>query len=63
MDGPRDFYTSEVSHRKTDIIWYHIYGILKKNDTNDLLYKIEIDSQISKIHLWLPKGKERGRIN
>ena len=40
----------------------HIWN-LKKNDTNYLLYKIEIDSQISKIHLWLPKGKEGGRIN
>ena len=36
-----------VSHRRN----------LKKNDTNELLYKIEIDSQIAKTHLWLPKGK------
>ena len=28
----------------------------KKNDTNELLYKIEIDSQTSKTNLRLPKG-------
>ena len=30
---------------------------LKKNDTNELIYKIEIDSQTQKTNLWLPKGK------
>ena len=27
-----------------------------KNDTNELIYKTEIDSQIQKTNLWLPKG-------
>ena len=31
---------------------------LKKNDTNELIYKI--DSQTSKTNLWLPKGKGQG---
>ena len=32
----------------------------KKNDTNELIYKVEIDSQTQKTNLWLPKG-EGGR--
>ena len=28
-----------------------------KNDTNELIFKIETDSQISKTNLWLPKRK------
>ena len=27
------------------------------NDANELIYKTEIDSQISKTNLWLPKGR------
>ena len=30
---------------------------LKKNDTSELIYKTETDSQILKTNLWLPKGK------
>ena len=33
---------------------------LKKNDTNELIYKIEIDSQTQKTNLWLSKGKGGG---
>ena len=39
-----------------------IFGILK-TDTNEFIYKTEIDSQTQKTHLWLPKGKGEGRIN
>ena len=28
-----------------------------KNDTNELIYKTETDSQTQKTNLWLPKGK------
>ena len=31
-----------------------------KNDTNELIYKIETDWQTSKTNLWLPKGKGGG---
>ena len=31
-----------------------------KKDTNELIYKTEIDSQIQK-NLWLPKGKDESR--
>ena len=30
---------------------------LKRNDTDELIYKTETDSQILKTKLWLPKGK------
>ena len=32
----------------------------KKRDTNELIYKTEVESQIQKTNLWLPGGK-RGR--
>ena len=49
---------SEVKVRERQIS----YGIaymwnLKKNETNELIYKTEIDSQTQKANLWLPKGK------
>ena len=36
---------------------------LKKIDTNELIYKTEVDPQTSKTNLWLPKGKVGGEIN
>ena len=33
---------------------------IKKNDTNELIYKTEIVSQTEKTDLWLPKGKGWG---
>ena len=38
---------SEVSHRKINIIWHHLYVKYKKKktDTNELIYKAETDSQ------------------
>ena len=44
MDGPGVYHTSEVSQREKGK--YNIaYKILKKNYTNELIYKPEIDSQ------------------
>ena len=33
---------------------------LKKKNTNELIYKTEIDPQTQKTNLWLPKGKGVG---
>ena len=33
---------------------------LKKNDTHELIYKTEIDSQTQKTSLWLLRGKVEG---
>ena len=32
-----------------------------ENDTNELIYKTEIDSQTQKTNIWLPKGKGEAR--
>ena len=37
----------------------YMYNV--KNDTNESMYKTEIDSQIQKINLQLPKEKRWGR--
>ena len=34
-------------------------GILKKNVTNELIYKAEIESQTLKTNLWYQRGKRR----
>ena len=31
-----------------------------KNNTNELIYKTETDSQTEETDFWLPKGKEEG---
>ena len=33
---------------------------LKKNGTNEVIYKTETDSQTLKTNLWLTKGKGKG---
>ena len=48
---------SEVSQTRTDIIGYHLHEKIYENDTNELIYKTETDSQTQKTNLWLPKGK------
>ena len=53
MDGPRDYHTfSEVSQAEKDKLSYDISYMwnLKKNDTNELIYKTEIDSDIESIY-------------
>ena len=52
MDGPRDDHTK----RKSDTMWCHLHVESKKNDTDELIYKTEIDSELQKTDLWLPKG-------
>ena len=41
-DGPKDYQTN-WSKPKTNIIWYHLHVESKKNDTNEIIYKIHID--------------------
>ena len=36
---------SEISQRKTDIIWHHLHVESKINDTDQTIYRREIDSQ------------------
>ena len=47
MEGPRDLHTNEVSQKEGDKhhIWYHLYVEPRTNDTNELIYEKETDSQ------------------
>ena len=57
MDGPKD------SHTKTEKDKYHItymWNLILKNDTNELTYKTEKDSQILKSNLPKEKHAEEG---
>ena len=55
---------SQTEKEKYHMILLICMWSLKKNDTNEFIYKIEIDSKILKTNLWLPKGKMgEGGIN
>ena len=56
MDGPKTIITVK-SERERQIAYDIIYTCNLKRGTNELIYKIEIESQMQKIHLWLPGGK------
>ena len=45
---------SQVRQRKTNVM-YRLY-VESKNNTNELIYKTETDSQTWKTNLWLPRG-------
>ena len=64
MDGPRDCHTewSESDRGRQYHMISLICGILQ-NDTNELIYKTEKDSQTSKTNLWLPNKVERWGID
>ena len=44
MDGSRDYHTKWSSQTNRNIKYYHSY-VDFKNDTNELIYKTERDSQ------------------
>ena len=51
---------SEISQRKINIIWYHLYVELNiKNDINELIYKIGMDS-VFENKLMVTKGETGG---
>ena len=51
------------SDRERQISYDIAYIWNLKKDTNELIYKTEIDSQTKKTNVWLPKGKGGGGIN
>jgi len=59
MNGPEDYHTEWSKSEKDK---HHMISLirksLKKNDTNKLMYKIEIDSQTQRKNLWLLGGTE-----
>ena len=44
----------QVNQTKTNVIWHHLY-MESKNDTNELIFKTEVDSDI-KNKLMVAKG-------
>ena len=36
---------SELNQKEKSFVWYHLYMESKRYDTNELVYKTEIDSQ------------------
>ena len=54
---------SEVSQTEKDK--HHMISIicgLLKNDTNELIYKTETDSQTQRTDLWFPRRREWGNL-
>ena len=51
----------EVSQTKTNNMYYHLYEETKKNDTNELIYKINRPIDIEN-KFWLPKVNRDGGI-
>ena len=41
--NPETVILSEVSQMEKEISWYHSYVELKKNGTNEIIYKTEIE--------------------
>ena len=54
---PETIIQSEVRQRKTNHMLSVICGILKKKDTNELINKAEIDSEIKQTN-----GYQRGKV-
>lgn len=59
LDGPRGDHTKSERERLIPCDIIHMWNLKKKKDTTVLIYKTEIDIQIKKTNLWLPKV-ERG---
>ena len=61
IDGSKDYRTEWSKPGKERQIYDSTYMWNLKTNTDDLTYITEIDSQIKKANLWLPKWKEKGR--
>ena len=62
MHGPRGYHTkwSESDTERQILCDVSYFGILKKNDRNELIYETETDSFHLENELWLP-GRQRGQ--
>ena len=61
--GPRDYHTKWSKPDRERQVSYDItymWNLKIKNDTNELIYKTEINPQTQKTNLLLPKGKSGG---
>ena len=61
-----EWYKSEKDKSHYHLYWNHDWATEpnwywnEKNDTNELIYKTETDSQTLRTNSWLPGGKGRG---
>ena len=62
MEGPRDCHAEWSKSDREGKISYDIPNMknLKGNDTNELIYETETDSQTQRMNLWLAAGEEWG---
>ena len=61
MGGPRDYHTKRSKSEREKQIPYNItYMWNLKYNTNEHIYKTEMDSQIQRTDLWLPRGRRDG---
>ena len=62
MDGPRDYHAKWSKSDREKQISYDIAYMwnLKENDTNEFIYKTEIDTDVEKEHM-VTKGERRRR--
>ena len=61
LDRPRGDHTKSERERLIPCDIIHMWNPKKKKDTNVIIYKTEIDIQIKKTNLWLPKVERGGR--
>ena len=60
LHGPRDYCTKGITSEENKYLWYPFsVKSKKKNDTNGLIYKTEIDSDTENKVLVTKKEKER----
>ena len=62
-DGSRDRTKSSKPDREIQVSYITCMWNLRNKDTNELIYKTEIDPETLKANSWLPKGKEEGGMN
>ena len=60
MDGPKDYHTERSKSDRERQIPYDVIYMCRLNDANELIYRMETDSQTLKTSIWLPKRKGGG---
>ena len=58
MDGSEDYHTKWSKTKERQISYNIAYKWNLKKGTNELIYKIERESQTKKTNLWLPKERQ-----
>ena len=63
MDGHRDYHTKNKVKQRTTNVWNWLCVTFKKNDTSELTYKTDIDSQTEKTNMvFQGEGRQRNKL-